>query len=124
MGGHLEQFVRMSEEKRHQHVERDDRSGDPRPRPDDHEDRADDLAEVDEVADGHRQAGALEGGRDIAEPEAQLRDAVEEDEEADRDAQDQPAGVLYLYLTEHPYGVVVDTETGFPAFISSSAATT
>ncbi len=70
---------------------------------------------------------ALEGGDDVAQAEAQLGDAVQEDEDTDGEAQDQLARILVLahrYLTVHPYGDVDAVDTGLPAFSSSSAATT
>jgi hypothetical protein len=76
------------------------------------------------------------GVRHVAQAVAQLGDAVQQDEDRDRYAQDELAQVReplavapqgrgsgHLYLMVQPYGVVVAVDTGLPALSSSSAAT-
>ena len=84
----------MDQQDRDEHVAGDDEGRRPRPGAEDHEQRRNDLAHVDQIADALRHAGFCQHAGDRPDAPGHLRHAVEQDQQTDRDAQQQLAGVF------------------------------
>jgi hypothetical protein len=96
----------MHEPDGRQHVEGNDQCGRPREQPHDEQHRRKDLSDIDQVGQGSRQAMGCQHAADPVDAFADLRNAVQQDEDAECDAQNELAGVVGFGHEQIPGEVV------------------
>src|SRR5579862_2830274 len=84
----------MYEQYRDDHVDRDHDRGGARPQADDHENRREDLADIDEIAERGGEARVRDGAQNGISSAGDLRDAMQQDQYAEDQTQKQERDVV------------------------------